>query len=276
MRLSHLLLVAFVAGLAGGNAAAEDSSCRFRAERSGNADLEGIEKIVVRAGAGDLRITGSERAARLEARGRACASSENLLGKIGLRVRRDGKVAYVETELPQDPPAIALGAWYATLDLEVTLPARLAVDVQDSSGDTHIEQLASLSITDSSGDLTVRRIAGAVTVADSSGEIEVEDVQSLRLQDSSGDVEIRRVARDVEIVADGSGDLEIERVGGSVRVRQDSSGEIRIADVTGSAVIEVDSSGGITARKIGGDFTVGTDSGGGVDFADVQGQVRLP
>lgn len=271
-----LFAAGVLACLTAGQVWAQDASCRFQANRAGGTDLAGVEKVVIRAGAGDLKVVGRERAVRLEARGQACASSQELLDKIRLHVRREGSIAYVETEMPQDDGVVLIGSWYATLDLGVALPASLPVDAQGSSGDAVLEGLSGLTIADSSGDLTVRDIAGELGVEDSSGEVRIERVGGLRLRDSSGDVTIREVARDVEIEADSSGDLEIASVGGSVRVRQDSSGDIRITDVQGDAEVDVDSSGGIAARNVGGDFTVGSDGSGGIDYSEVRGRVTVP
>lgn len=214
--------------------------CRFRAERGGGVDLAGVEKVVVRAGAGDLKIVGREDARRLEARGQACAYSEELLAKIELSVRREGSTAFIETVMPEGGMVFA-GSWSATLDLGVALPPDVPVEVTDSAGDAEIERVASLYMTDSSGDLCIREIA-----------------------------------KNVEIEADSSGDLKIEGIGGNVRVRRDSSGDIRIADVKGNAEVDADSSGSIVAHNVGGDFSVGTDGSGRIDYSEVHGRVRVP
>ncbi|HEX6638811.1 MAG TPA: hypothetical protein VF033_14225, partial [Steroidobacteraceae bacterium] len=53
--------------------------CKFSADRTGGVDAAGVDKIVIRAGAGDLKVVGGARNVRIEARGKACASTEDLL-----------------------------------------------------------------------------------------------------------------------------------------------------------------------------------------------------
>src|SRR5690606_10816349 len=106
-------------------------------------------------------------------------------------VRREGNEILVETTLPQNDD----GGWtwgrnqYAYLDLQLALPDNLPVQAIDSSGDAEFSDLASLEVEDSSGDLEIERIGGALVVGDSSGDLEIEGAGSLRLRDSSGDVE---------------------------------------------------------------------------------------
>src|SRR5262245_38250401 len=96
MRSRHwLILFALVpaAALAWGD------DCKFKADRAGGADASGITKVVVRAGAGELRVVGNSSATRVDARGHACATKQELLDKSQLNVRREGSVVYVETQL---------------------------------------------------------------------------------------------------------------------------------------------------------------------------------
>jgi hypothetical protein len=251
--------------------------CKVRAERNAGIDLAGVDKVVLRTGAGDLKVRGSATATRVEARGQACAAKQELLDASQVNVRREGKVVYVETALPQDKSG---WSWsnndYAYIDLDVSLPSGLPVEAIDSSGDATIEDLGSLQMQDSSGDLEISRIAGMVDVNDSSGDLEIERVGSARVRDSSGDIEINDVRKDVTVLVDSSGDMRITRVQGSVEVQQDSSGGIRIEDVKGNVKIDSDSSGDIYAGGVGGDFTVGEDSSGSIGHGTVAGKITVP
>jgi DUF4097 and DUF4098 domain-containing protein YvlB len=252
--------------------------CKFRAERAAGVDAKGIEKVVIRAGAGDLKVVGRTNAVRVEARGTACAGKQELLDVSQINVRREGNVVYVETALPQNND----GGWnwskneYAWIDIGIALPASVPVEAVDSSGDTAIEDLAALTIQDSSGDLEINRIAGLADVADSSGDLDIDDAGSVRLRDSSGDIEIEKVREAVEITSDSSGDIHVSQVGGSVRIGQDSSGGIRVEDVKGNVTVDSDSSGDIYAGHVGGDFTVTEDSSGDIDHDSVGGKVTIP
>jgi hypothetical protein len=269
-----LLLIA----LGPASAFAWDVGCKFHADRSGGVDAKGIEKVVIRAGAGDMKIVGRSTAVRVEARGTACAGTQELLDGSQITVRREGNVVYVETVLPQNND----GGWnwgknaYAYIDVGIALPSSVPVDATDSSGDTNIEDLAALTIQDSSGDLEIHRIAGLVDVGDSSGDLDIDDAGSARVRDSSGDIEVDKVRGDVEITSDSSGDIHVAQVDAGVHIGQDSSGGIRVEDVKGSVLVDSDSSGDIYAGHIGGDFTVTEDSSGDIDHDSVGGKVTIP
>jgi hypothetical protein len=275
MRTILQAATAVVAFALAGTALAE---CKHKADRAGGLDLAGIERVVIRAGPGDLKVVGSPNARRLEARGVACASSGKLLERIRLEVFREGNVAYVEASVEKQPglTITLFGDAYAYLDLGIALPDSLPVDARDSSGDAVFEGLRQVRIEDSSGDLRVERIAGHADIRDSSGDVIARDVGSVRLDDSSGDVEIARVAGHVEVPADSSGDLRIEEVGGNVHVRNDSSGDIRIAGVRGDVTIDVDGSGAILVERVDGNLTVGADGSGDVVVHGIKGTVSLP
>jgi hypothetical protein len=269
--LSLLLALAPVTAFAWGG------DCNFKADRAGGVDAKGVEKVVIRAGAGDMKVVGLGNAVRIEARGVACAAKQDLLDATKISVRREGNVVYVETDLPQKSAGWNLGnTGYAYINLGVALPSNIPVEATDSSGDATFEDLRALTVQDSSGDLEITRIAGLADVNDSSGDVVIDRAGSVRLRDSSGDLEVENVSGDVEVVNDSSGDIHIARVDGSVKVREDSSGGIRIEDVKGSVDVDSDSSGDIYAGRVKGDFTVGNDSSGSIEHESIGGKVKLP
>lgn len=251
--------------------------CRSTADRSATLDAAGATKIVIRAGAGDLAVRGDNTARSVNATGHACASNDKLLEQVRIKTRREGSTLYVETALPEFDGGFP---WFnnATLDLTVTLPASLAVDLEDGSGDIVLKQVRSAKIADGSGDLEVSGISSDVTVSDSSGDLDIEHVTGkVKIeQDSSGDIEIEDVHGDVEVLIDSSGELQIERVAGSVHIGQDSSGDIVIREVKGNVIVDSDSSGDIRVVLVGGDFTVEADSTGDISHDRIEGSVRLP
>jgi len=256
---------------------ASDDNCRFRADRTAGTDAKGVEKVVIRAGAGDLKVIGRAKADRIDARGVACAGKQELLDAAQINVRREGNVVYVETALPQNDAGWSWGKNdYATIDLNIALPSNLPVDAIDSSGDAEFADLNTLALQDSSGDLRLERIAGAVDLTDSSGDLRIGHAGSVRLRDSSGDIEIDQVRTDVDVLVDSSGDMEITHVDGSVKVEQDSSGSIRVEDVKGSVEVTSDSSGDIYAARVGGDFTVSEDSSGSIGHDAISGRISVP
>lgn len=274
MRLNIWLALALL-GPAATLAASDD--CKLRADRAAGVDAKGVEKVVIRAGAGDLKVVGRSNAVRIEARGVACAGRQEMLDAAQISVRREGNVVIVETALPQYEEG---WSWknndYAYIDLGIALPANLPVDATDSSGDAVFEDLNSLELLDSSGDLRVSRTAGALNVTDSSGDIDIDKAGSVQLRDSSGDVQIDDVNKDVVVLVDSSGDMQVAHVNGSVTIEQDSSGGIRVEDVKGNVVVQSDSSGDIYAGRVGGDFSVNEDSSGSITHEAISGKITVP
>jgi len=268
-----LLLIA----LGPATAFAWGNGCEFKADRAAGVDARGIEKVIIRTGAGDMKVVGRSNAVRVEARGVACAAKQQLLDRTQISVRREGNIVYVETDLPQDGGSWSFGVHeYAYIDIGIALPSGVPVEAIDSSGDAIFEDLAALQLQDSSGDLTITNIAGLADVDDSSGDLSIRNAGSVRLRDSSGDIEVDVVHGDVEVVIDSSGDIRIAKVDGSVKVRQDSSGSIRVVDVKGSVTVDSDSSGDIYAGRVGGDFTVTEDSSGSIEHESIGGKVNTP
>lgn len=278
MRSRHVVAAIALLALIPATALAWGDDCKFSADRAGGVDAQGVEKVVIRASAGDLKVVGAARHVRIEARGKACASSQDLLDKTQISVRREGNTVYVETGLPQNEGTSwsILGNSYAYIDAGIALPSSIPVEAVDSSGDADFEDLQSLKLQDSSGDLDVLRIAGLADIGDSSGDIDVRDVGSVKLNDSSGDVELNDVRGEIEIDNDSSGDIRITHADGSVTIRNDSSGGIRVEDVKGNVVVDNDSSGDIYAGRVAGDFTVNGDSSGSIEHESIGGKVTVP
>jgi len=274
MRAKHWLALIV---LLPATALAWDQECKLRADRAGGTEAGGVEKVVIRAGAGGLKVVGRSTAVRVEARGVACAAKQSLLDATQIHVRREGNVVYVETTLPQSEDGWSWGDdEYAYLDLGVALPNNVPVEAIDSSGDAGFEDLKELTVQDSSGELRVERISGAAIITDSSGDLRVETAGSVRVQDSSGEIRIENVHAGVEVISDSSGGIVISQVDGDVKVLEDSSGDIRIEDVKGSVEVGEDSSGSIFAGRVGGDFTVRGDSSGSIEHEAITGRVTVP
>jgi hypothetical protein len=217
-----------------GTAAAWGSDCKFTADRSASADTRGVERVEIFARAGDLTVKPAT-GAMLSATGRACASNEKYLEQTQVKLRREGDVLQVHVQVPEDMQGI--GIFYASLDLNVALPATLPVEITDSSGDMTLERVRVTRVLDSSGDILARGLHGDVEIEDSSGDISVlEQAGALSISDSSGDIVVRG-AQVVLIPRDSSGDIRIEQISGNVRIEQDSSGQVRVSSVQGTVNI---------------------------------------
>jgi hypothetical protein len=258
------------------SAAAADNWCSHEAQRAARIDAAGAKKVVIQTGAGDLKVRGNASQASVIVEGRACASSDELLQGSQLEGRRSGDVLYLKTVLPEISGGFLGFSRYARMDVSVTLPSSLPVELEDSSGDVDLQNLASTQVTDGSGDLGIRNITDDLKVIDNSGDVEIERVSgNVSITDSSGDLEIEHVRGIVEVTVDSSGDIRIADAG-SVHIGSDSSGEISIERVNANVQIDTDSSGDIVAEQISGNFTVGHDGSGDIRHANVVGKVQLP
>jgi len=179
-------------------ALAWDLDCRYGAERKASIDMADAARVEIMARAGELTVRPGS-GTTLAAVGRACASSQAFLDQTQLHVRRQGDVVQVHVQVPDEMKGI--GLLYASLDLTVSVPGDLPVEVTDSSGDMTLENVRVTKVRDSSGDISARGLKGDVEIDDSSGDIRVADVGG-----------------NVEVLADGSGQVSVTGVKGTVNL----------------------------------------------------------
>ncbi len=160
------------------------------------ADFNGpVRKVVVSAAAGYLKIRGDE-SGGVKATGRACASSESLLGKIALESRRENDTVYLTCGDGQGMGDMFSFGRYTSLDLDIIVPRDAQLDVTDSSGDLEMSDVGAARIDDSSGDQLLKNINGDLSIKDSSGEIRVMSVVgNVEVEDSSGNIDIEDARR---------------------------------------------------------------------------------
>lgn len=232
MRIAPYIVVVFVATPV--MASAQD----YDAERNTTVNAAGASSVRIDARAGQLRVTGRTGVTEVRVRGTARASSRALLDEIRVEAVRNGNQVEVRALIPESRD----WRWdeQALLDLVIEVPAAMAVDIDDTSGD-----------------ITVESVSAKVRIDDNSGNIRLRDVGDVWISDSSGGIEVRGVT-------------------GSVDIDDDSSGEIEVYDVTGSVRIGRDSSGSIDVARVGGDFIVERDGSGGIDYDEVKGKVDIP
>ena len=201
-------------------------NCKFEKNIDQTLDLSGSETLSVLAAAGDLEITGVDKGNEASIKGRVCVSEEEWLDESQVETH-GGTAAEIVVELPDVGDGWSLtGSRYAYLDLRLEVPAGVALDVKDSSGDVEIKGVGELRVKDSSGDIEIENTTASATV-----------------QDSSGDIVFRDIGGDVTIESDSSGDIRGKGIAGSVLVLSDSSGDIRFSNVGEDFVVERDSSG---------------------------------
>lgn len=258
MRTTIVLTASLILALLAAPASA--ARCKFKAERSAELSGEGVVSVEIFALAGDLSVSGVDGTDMIRAEGDGCVSKEGMLEGLDITMRRADDRVQIFAEMPNISENND-SEWenqLAIMDMEIELPASMAVIVHDSSGDLRVSGLASAEITDSSG---------MIELVDVPGEILIP-------QDSSGDIQLERVGP-VTIQVDSSGEISIEQAA-SVTIANDTSGDIRLRDIRGDVLIGNDSSGRIDVRNVGGSFVVENDTSGEIAHKDVAGAVSLP
>lgn len=212
-------------------------NCEYSRELNRSVDINSLKNLQIEAGAGSLEVVGDSSRKDVLIKARLCASDKDDLEKMDVAVELGANAAHFETVFPGR--YIWNDNHSASIDLVLSVPASAHLDVQDRSGEASIENVAELSMVDSSGKLKIEGVAGNLKVVDSSGELSIKNV--------GGDVNL----------SDSSCGIHMSKVNGSLTVEVDSSGEIEARRIKKDVLIKVDGSGQIDVR---GDFTVEQDS----------------
>ena len=254
------------------------TNCEHEADRSFDVDAAGLRTLATHFGSTDLRLRGVPGLAKVEVRARACASDADDLDRLTLNHRVDGNRLVVESERHRGSFSFSIfGSHYAYLDIEIRMPASLAVEVDSGSGDIDARDLASLDFDAGSGDLNVENIAGELVVSVGSGDVEGSDIGRFRLKSTgSGDITLDDIHGDAEVGGVGSGDLTLSKVGGSVRIDHVGSGDVDLRGVSGDVTLDSIGSGDVDAVDVRGNLTVRSSGSGDVYHRNVGGKVDVP
>ncbi len=200
-------------------------------------DAASLESVRVEAGAGSMVIAGEPAASEVRVKATITVDADEerarelIESKMRLSLERLGSEASLTSHFDS-----GLWGWGTEprIALEVTVPERLALTVEDGAGSVEIVNVrGDVRVDDGSGSLTLREAGGAIVIEDGSGSLTVEN--------AGGDVSI----------VDGSGSIDVRGVQGAVTV-DDGSGGIDVSDVAGDLVIENDGSGGVSTARISG------------------------
>lgn len=256
--MKTLICVALAASLLSPLAMADD--CRYSRDINFDVAVQGLERLSIDVGAGELNVTGASQSDMISVRALACADSQSKLDDLDITQDRRGDRLDITSETGDSGWGTVnwFGSTYAYIDVNIAIPPGLVIDIDDGSGDLSVMDVSgNFSIDDGSGGIEIARVTGDGQINDGSGDVRVEDVTgSVRLEDGSGDMELSGISGDVNVLDDGSGDIRIETVGGNVTIDDDGSGDIRVRDVTGS-------------------FETGDTGSGDVDYNDVRGRVDV-
>ena len=153
--------------------AATATATEFEPERVLRTDAAGLESMRMDTGAGSLVVQGDPDSDQIEVRAllwiedhpRDLDRTREVLDRhVELALTTDGDRARL-TARTRDP---GLGYSHPHVDLVVTLPSRLDLDIDDRSG--------SVEIRDVSGDLMIRDDSGSIELAGVDGRIVIEEL----------------------------------------------------------------------------------------------------
>lgn len=213
----------------------------------------GIKTLSVESQAGDLRIIGKADQSQIDVSAKLYYQDKS---QVQLRLESKGDRATLTALTDGKCFGICTGE-SPRIDLEVTVPASLLLDLDDGSGNISISGMtADIDLEDGSGDIQLHGGA-SVKLEDGSGGIQISNLSgSLTIIDGSGSIEVQQVAGDVTI-NDGSGEINLRNVGGTVRI-SDGSGSISVQQA-GSFILEQDGSGEVDYKDIKGDVKLNKD-----------------
>ena len=218
---SFIVMAMFIASFA--DAAWKD----YSETRDFALDAEGIPMLRIDAGAGAIDVRGVDGLDRITVSATIFVGGDEekarsiIEKKMKLFLEPRGDHALLVADFKNG----IFGGWSdARIDLEVSVPRGMALDIDDGSG--------SIDVVD---------IAADVRIDDGSGSIDLDNVANIVIDDGSGSIDVSNASGDV-VITDGSGSIAVRTVGGSVRI-DDGSGSINVSDVENDLVIVDDGSG---------------------------------
>lgn len=230
-------------------------SCRFEAARDLDIPRENANTLAFDLSSSDVEVEGVAGLAKIEVRGRACASTESALAEMTVEQKRDGDRIVVTAREARHQSGSWFGFGSYGLRVKVRAPADLAVKIDSKSGDARVVGVAALDFYSSSGDLVVHDVAGAVRLKLDSGDARADHLGSLVVDRvTSGDVMVRDVRGDVRVGRVGSGDVHLAGVGGSVEIESIGSGDLSLSAVEHDASIGKVGSGDVVVDGVGGNL----------------------
>ena len=180
-------------------------------------------------------------------------AEEYVKDKLILKLEEQGSLGKLEVNFGSS--LLSFSNRNHSVDLDITLPSNLFLDIQDSSGSILVNSMKhGVLIDDSSGSVGLSNIIGNVDIKDGSGSLKIKKITgNLTIDDGSGSITINNV----------EGDINIE----------DGSGSIVVNDVIGSVNVD-DGSGSINVNRVSKDFVLVDDGSGRVSIAGIEGKVK--
>ncbi|MDJ0758692.1 MAG: hypothetical protein QNJ19_04795 [Woeseiaceae bacterium] len=235
----RILIVSIV--LASAAVWASDRDDDYSEDRVLAVDSDGVELLDIDAGAGSLKIVGTESpddGIVVLAVVRVDTDDEDkardfIRKRLELTLDRDGDKARLVSRFNT---GLRMWSPNGRIDLEVKLPKGTAINIDDGSGS-----------------LVVDGVAGDLRIDDGSGSLRLGNVGNVEIDDGSGGIEVSNVTGDV-LIDDGSGGMTVKSVAGNITI-SDGSGGITVDDVRGDLTIEEEGSGSVHISNVDGVVT---------------------
>jgi len=233
------------------------ADCRYSKDYDFAVDADALRELRLNVGSGSLSIEGDSASNEVRVVATACADSNNRLNDLELTHRVRDSDLLIRTEQNNSGNIFSWFNWgssYAYIDIEISMPQGLALEVDDGSGAVEIYGVSGLSLNDGSGSVTIENMQGDVSVDDGSGAISITGVNGrVSIEDGSGPIRVRD-SLEVVVFDDGSGKIDIDNIEGNVEIRNDGSGGISIRAVGGDVEIDDAGSGSVDVREVAGTY----------------------
>ncbi|WP_059102508.1 hypothetical protein [Shouchella shacheensis] len=216
----------------------------YEYEEEMEVSAEGIDELRVKHDQGRVTITGSDEVTSVQARATssATAKDEEEAVRYGeeqmvFDMEQEGDQIVVISEVRQGQEARK-----GRIDVEIVMPASLAVDVEHRSGRLTIEDVdGGVTLYHGSGDTEVANLNGALSFTDGgSGMATIQQIEgTLDVHKTSGSLSLRESGGAATLVM-GEADIAIEQYDGSASV-QNVSGAVNLLDINGDVKLKTQS-----------------------------------
>lgn len=199
-----------------------------------------VQALRIHVGAGDVSVSRTESdsdeiritAVKVLSGDRVSESMRPMLDRIHTKAALDGSTLAISEDYPDMPSGVS-----AVVNYELTVPRRLALDVETGSGDMKVKGIeGGLTLNSGSGDIELAQVGGPLNVTSASGSVSAEGVDAtstLHVETSSGDIKIDGAhTNDAVLTADVTNQT-ISSQSGSVTYRGNAARHLKINTASG-------------------------------------------
>ncbi len=159
------------------------------------------------------------------------------------------------------------------IDLEITVPYDMELDIVNEHGDIEIYDFAnSAKVSNRHGDILVQDTEGILEIKNSHGAVEVYNLDGeANIENRHGRISAQKITKYINIVSQ-HGDIQVIGVDGNVDI-DNSHDSIEVKKIGGNLIIESRYCG-VDIEDVSGDIKV-KGSHGSIDAKNIEGNVRI-